>query len=278
MKGLIALDVDGTITDGFHSIPQEVILYLETLYQEGWHLAFVTGRPYKWSMSVLRNIKFPYILAVQNGAISIEMPSKEILDRKYLDSSIFSVLDQICESEESDYVVYKGFEFDDICYYRPSHFSHQLLDYVRRRVVALEENYYPLASYASLQTQPLSSIKCFGDAASAKRLTEKIEAVLGLHVTSVNDPFDSKMMVVQATHPQASKGDVLQTLKQRYPGIKTIGAGNDYNDASLLEICDIAIVMGNAPADLKELADVLAPPVHEKGIIEGLKRAVEMIG
>ena len=44
MKGIIALDIDGTITVEHHSIEPEVVRYLSGLAAEGWKMIFITGR------------------------------------------------------------------------------------------------------------------------------------------------------------------------------------------------------------------------------------------
>lgn len=275
MKGIIALDIDGTITEGFHSVPQEVVSYLKSLAEAGWKMVFITGRTYKWGFSVLKKMDFPYLFAVQNGAIILEMPSRRILAKKYLDSSIYKAMDEICKTESSDYVIYAGYEHEDVCYYRPAHFSLDLLEYVKKRVLALGETYQAVPAYHTLQLDSFPSIKCFGRRDAAERIAHKIEAALGLHVTPVTDPYDGSFMVAQATHREATKGQALKGIKHLFPESRrlVIAAGNDYNDASMFAVSDIRVVMGNAPADLLEEADILAPPVSEMGIIAGLRAA-----
>lgn len=278
MKGIIALDIDGTITEQFHTVPEAVVAYLESLAADGWKIAFITGRAYKWGFSILKSMTFPYLLAVQNGAIIIEMPERRIIGKKYLDSSIFAAMDEICKGEPSDYVIYGGYEHDDVCYYRPARFSTDMLEFLKRRVAALGETYRAVASYGTLELQAFPSIKCFGNRESADRVAQKMERQLGLHVTPVRDPYDSGYMVAQGTHPEVSKGRALQDIKGcSASGQIVIAAGNDYNDVSMFAVCDIKVVMGNSPADLLESADIIAPPVSEMGIIAGLKEAIARV-
>lgn len=277
MKGIIALDIDGTITDAFHSVPVEVVTYLHGLVDRGWNLVFITGRPFQWSFSVLKTISFPYFLAVQNGAIILEMPTRRVVSKKQLDSSVFSAMDSICKEEETDYVIYGGYEHNDACYYRPSRFSPRLLDYLNRRVHSLSESYQAVLSYDRLSIHSFPSIKCFGVPEVAERMAFQIQRSLGLHVTPVTDPFDRQMMVIQATHADATKGCALNTIR----GILGVGgvviaAGNDYNDESMLAVSDIKVVMSGSPADLLDTAHITAPSVEEMGIIAGLEAAIEL--
>lgn len=45
-----------------------------------------------------------------------------------------------------------------------------------------------------------------------------------------------------------------------------VGAGDSYNDIPLLRVCGLAIAMGDAPPELKALADYVAPPAGEDGL------------
>lgn len=278
MKGTIALDIDGTLTDGSH-LPLNVINYLKSLADNGWRLIFITGRTFQSGYKTLKTLPFTYYFAVQNGAIILEMPSQRIVSKKYLDRSIFTEMSKICLEEPSDFVVYSGFENQDHCYYRPQNFSPELMKYLHRRIESYNETWHPLESYDQLELESFPSIKCFGLYPSAKALSKRIEERLGLHVPLIRDPFATDYYVVQATHPQISKGqallDLIAITGERG---KVIAAGDDYNDESMLEAADIKIVMSTAPEDLLEKADIIARAASDEGIIVALEAAVAHVG
>ncbi|MEI8366319.1 MAG: HAD family hydrolase [Parachlamydiaceae bacterium] len=284
MRGTIALDIDGTLTTGSLSLPEKTIKYLTSLENTGWRILFVTGRTFRSGCKALKDVPFPFYFAVQNGAILFEMPSQRIISKKYLDRSIFIEMEAICSTQPSDFVVYSGFENDDQCYFRPHEFSPPLRDYLQRRVTAYNEVWHPLESYDKMAIDVFPSIKCFGLFPSAKELAGVIEKRLGLHVPVIRDPFseelfttpDEKYFVVQATHPEISKGQALLDLiaalgKQG----KIIAAGDDYNDISMLAVADVAVVMATAPDDLLKKADIIAPSAAQEGIITGLEAAIK---
>lgn len=278
MKGTIALDIDGTLTD-HTDLPLSVIDYLKSLAENGWRLMFVTGRTFQSGYKTLKSLPFTYYFAVQNGAIIFEMPSQRIVSKKYLDRSIFSEMQEICMDEPSDFVVFSGYENNDHCYYRPRNFSPDLMEYLHRRIESFQETWHPLDSFDQLPLEFFPSIKCFGLYPSAKVLSKRIEERLGLHVPLIRDPFATDYYVVQATHPQISKGqallDLISITGERG---KVIAAGDDYNDESMLEVADVKIVMSTAPPDLLEKADIVAPSASEKGIIVALEAAIGNAG
>lgn len=276
MKGIIALDIDGTITDEHHAMPKEVVDYLASLGSEGWRLIFITGRTFAWGYPVLKSLPIEYDFAVQNGAIIIRMPSKEIISKKYLDRSIFPTMDAICEGKPSDYVIYTGFERNDLCYYRPNHFSEELLGYLSRRIKGIEETWRAVETFEELKISDFPSIKCFGKKDSAEELAQSMEKKLGLHTPLIRDPFNEDYYVAQATHPQVNKGQALLDFI-KFTGNKeiVIAAGDDNNDQTMLAVADIKVVMETAPEPLLKIADIIAPSARHSGIIKGLQQAIQ---
>jgi HAD superfamily hydrolase (TIGR01484 family) len=275
MKGIIALDIDGTITAEHHALPDRVVDFFVSLVREGWRLIFITGRTFSWAYAVLKFVPVAYEVAVQNGAILIQMPARTILAKRYLDRSIFPGMDAICEKESSDYVIYAGFEKEDRCFYRPRNFSKELLHYLEARVVALEEDWQAVDSFSDLGISEFPSVKCFGLKESAERLACTIESLLGLHVPLVRDPFNENYYVAQATHAGIHKGQALRdmvALTKNEGAI--IAAGDDNNDRSMLAEADVKVVMETAPQDMIDRADVVAPPASHFGIVRGLREAI----
>ncbi len=278
MKGLIALDVDGTLTNELLSMPARVARYLESLAADGWQLVFITGRTFQFAHEVLKIISAPYYVAVQNGAITIEMPSRKILSRKYLEASLLPELNRICHAKHTDYVIYSGFEYDDLVFYRTSYFTKSQLEYMYARTMAFRELWREVSSYDNIGITAFPSIKCFGDYDLAKSLGDEMEQRLGLHAPLIKDPFQAKRFVAQATHPEVTKGQALRDLCKVLSEVDlVIAAGDDHNDLSLFDAAHIKIAMADAPEELLDKADIVAPPALEEGIIAGLEMALKEI-
>ncbi|MCE5317209.1 MAG: Cof-type HAD-IIB family hydrolase [Parachlamydia sp.] len=273
MQGIIALDIDGTITAEHNSTPAEVVDYLGQLSQE-WHLIFITGRTFQWGYSALRTISYPYHFAVNNGALMLEMPKRKIVSRKYLSRDFIPGLEEICQKEGTDFVLYGGYECGDQCYYRPKRLD--ISDYFKRRCLALEEPGIAVDSFDEVPLKEFAAAKCFAEGATAARLSSQIEQMLSLHAPAIRDPYDNHIYVVQATHPEVSKGETVDDFKKLTGsnGI-VIAAGDDNNDRPMLAHADIKVVMATAPEDMRAAADIIAPAARELGIIKGLKEAVE---
>jgi len=276
MKGIIALDIDGTLTTDLHQIPNEVTSYLEHLESEGWKICLITGRAYSLASSAVEELPFPFLLAIHNGALIVEMPEKTILKKYYLERNILPVMEEICAGHPTDYVIYSGMENEDHCYYRPHRFEDELLQYVEGRAELCRESWKSVESYENLAFEGFSAVKCFGTIESLGQITETVEQRLQVHFPIIRDPLGEEMYIAQATHGDVSKGQAIAEVKSILGNEgPVIAAGDDNNDVPLLKAADFKIAMSGAPEHLTELADLVAPSAQELGIIPALEQAIE---
>lgn len=277
-RGIIALDIDGTVTAHAHELDSNVIEVLHRLSKEGWLFIFITGRPFQWGYLTLKSLPFSYTLAVQNGALLLEIPSNKILLRKSLSHEYLPKIEKIGHECETDFVIYSGLENDDWCYYRPALLPPAMSSYGLKRASFLGEKWQAVQTFSDLPVSQFSSIKFFTNDERAWLLSQRIEKELGLHAPVNRDPFNPDYFVIQATHAEATKGHALKEFIQlmNISG-PVIAAGDDYNDFSMLQVADIKIVMANAPSELLAIADVIAPPASQRGIIQGLAEAMHRL-
>lgn len=274
-KGLIALDIDGTITDNIYDIPVNVSEFLKSLKIDGWELMFITGRTYSFGHGTLRNLEFPYFFAVQNGADILEMPLKKSVSRHYLSHNVIPVLEEIYQNEKEDFLIYSGYEKGDFCYYRPSHFSPILLNYLEVIKKLSPEPWKQVDSFdiEELMTFPL--IKCLGSEEAMTRINRLLKSTSSIHATCIRDPIGEGLYLNLITNRDATKGNALERIAQllRIEG-PMIAAGDDLNDLSMLEKADISIAMETAPKELIDKADIVAPSAAKQGIIQALQQAI----
>lgn len=276
-RGLIALDIDGTITTQLLSMPPRVAAFLESIDHAQWQVIFLTGRTFNFAHKVLHGIKFPYYIGVQNGALTLKMPERSIIQKNYLTGSVLSEMEIICREYNTDFVIYSGFENEDRVYYRTQYFTPEQLNYMMTRSKAFKEEWIQVESFHDLTFDEYASLKCFGDHALAQKLAQEIENKLGLHVPLIKDPFQAGRYIAQATHPEVTKGAAVRDIHERLliEG-PIIVAGDDYNDLSLFEEGTIKIAMGNSPQVLLDKATIIAPTAAQEGIIVGLTKAIKI--
>ena len=59
-KGILALDIDGTLTTGEEDFEIATKEYLEKMVGNGWHLIFLTGRILSFASPLLSSFSVPF--------------------------------------------------------------------------------------------------------------------------------------------------------------------------------------------------------------------------
>jgi len=279
MKGTLALDIDGTVTTSHRTIPQEIIDCLEQHAKNGWDIVFVTGRPFFHCVHIFQRLEFPFYIAPQNGAALVAMPDRLVVKKRYLNQDIIPKMEEICSSEETDFVVYSGLENHDCVFFRPGGFSAEMREYLGRRTRQFGEDWQGIGCFSRLDLPEFASVKCFAKEAQAQRLAKKMEEQLSLQAPIITDPFDSDYRVIQGTHPDVNKGQAVRDLLELRgsQALPIIAAGDDNNDVTLLKAATVRIVMETAPESVRELADITAETAAHLGLIPALEEAVARV-
>ncbi len=273
--GTIGLDIDGTITDHRRGISDEVALFLTSLYKCGWCIIFITGRDFVYAMDALSKLNFPYYLAVQNGADLIQMPEKKHLKSIYLDSKILQELEGLFEPLADDFLVYSGYERGDFCYYRPHKYSDKMIPYLQAMQKRSAMPWKAVRHFNECPQETFPLIKAVGSESTFLELESKLSHRALVQYVIIKDPVSKEYDYLLITDKKASKRHALEYFMETFdlPRPLIVG-GDDHNDRASLECADIKVVMENAPASLKSMADIIAPLSINNGIIQGLNEAL----
>ena len=278
-KGWICLDIDGTITEQLHSIPKTVLDYLRQCHHQGWNIVFVTGRIFSLAHEPLKELDYPYYLVPHNGAVSFYMPEQKLLHKQYLPiNAVFEVLKRI-ESTPFDLVLYTGIDQGEKGYYRPGKLQKEILHYIENTLKPLAGQWIPLSDYTNIPEDAFPYVKIYGQMQPLKQVYEDTHSIDGTKIHLVTDSINPQNGIMQIMHHEVDKGKaVLKLIENDSLNLPIIGAGNDRNDETLLDISTVKIAMEGSPKSLIDRAHLVAPSVQKDGIIEALKWAIEHIG
>jgi hydroxymethylpyrimidine pyrophosphatase-like HAD family hydrolase len=275
-KGQIALDIDGTVTASRDMIANDVIQYIHRLSDEGWFIHFVTGRTFPWAMHILDALTFPFALSAFNGAETYLLPEKKLIRHTYISKKVLS--DIVGEFKDLDIasMIYCNHRGVYSSYFYPAHATTTLRRHIEDRIKALKEQSQILDDITGFPYEELCSMRCFGLPTEVALVGRRIEEKMQLLAPQMTDSYDPRFSIVQVTSGNVSKGEAIKNVFDHIDGEGIIiGCGDDYNDVAMLEVADIKVVMASAPHEVLRLADVVAPPAKELGIIYGLSKALE---
>ncbi|NGX53688.1 MAG: hypothetical protein K1000chlam4_00405 [Chlamydiae bacterium] len=274
-KGTIALDIDGTITVNKHELEIPVKKYLSELVERGWRLIFLTGRSFSFATPLFQDFEGEYLIGVQNGSALYSMPTATELAKHYLPCHFLPAIETVFHEEQCGFVVESGRENQDICYYKTANFTPEGREYLKFRISISPEMWVDTPSYESLPLKNFAVGKYFATKEQAHRIADKIRKIDQFNVMVITDPYREGYHVAHISQKGASKARALSHFMEKDGPL--IVAGDDYNDEEMVKMGDVKIVMENAPRELHSLADILAPPAKEQGIIPALEEAIGKI-
>lgn len=274
-KGIIALDIDGTIADPDYKIHSNIIEYLRLLHSSGWVIAFVTGRSYDLSYKILKCMPFAFYHIVQNGADILDMFSKKTIDQSYLSRKQLEFIDLEFKTREGNhFLVYSGYQDGDFCYYNPNRFSKKHSNYLHTLQSHSTKPWKAFSHIDEISQHSFPLVKCFG---SFEFLQEISESLTNVTTHIIQDTVNTKSNLLLISSASAHKGAAVRRL-QNIEGVwgPIIAAGNDRNDITMLKTADISIAIKNAPQEVLKNAMIICDTPENQGIIDGLGRALNL--
>ena len=278
MRGIIASDIDRTLTDRDHKIPQNVIDHLKNYHDQGFEIIFLTGRTFAFAQQVLAACEFPFHLGVQNGAEVLKFPEKEFRMQKFLTKEVVKEIFNLSDFNDRDFVLYSGAEHGDYCFYNPKKFTGRSKEYVDRLIALAAVNWKEIDSIEQIEGENFPMIRLFGTLEEMKALQKKVLEKVDVNCVILHDVATDGYFVMMITAKGVNKGEVLKKIIDHYDWNGcVIGCGDDLNDMSLFDAVDISIGMENGHPQLLKKATIIAKPSYNMGIIDALNQAVGMI-
>ena len=110
----------------------------------------------------------------------------------------------------------------------------------------------------------------------AEKLYQRLRVFPTIHVTKSVSGVNPPLETIHVTNFDATKQVAVEKFAKilNFRTKEIIGIGDSYNDFPLLMACGLKIAMGNATADIKEIADYIAPSYEEDGVAEVIERFI----
>lgn len=255
---LIALDLDGTLLrEPDLSITPENLAAINRAREAGAVVAIVTGRPYVSACAVIHQVGVQAPIVAFNGAVIREPDGGEILHECLVPADLAAEAVEECVARRLHLHYYLG---DDMYVTRCSRWA---LHYCRR---------------AAMPCLPMGDLRRFAGNTPVKLLVvdypDRINALLPefearwrdrLYVTRTMPHY------LELMNPEATKGAALQWLVNHFglDPARTMAAGDRLNDLPLLEAAAYRVVMPEAEAELKGVAQFV-PSNQPTGVAEGI--------
>jgi Cof subfamily protein (haloacid dehalogenase superfamily) len=244
---LLLLDLDGTtVASKGNALPSPKVKEAVNRAKAELNIAIVSGRPFPLAKPVVDDLQLTGLGVFNGGAEIVNMQTGEIKSSKLLPASVMRELFLV--SHPFGYNVYSDEDQYSTPVKRPEQIKKDAAKFfieevsTRDLVAMLEE----LASVKQAAAHPTSS---WGDG-----------DVMDIHVT--HEHGTKKYGVERLIKLlKVSKGEV-------------IAIGDSHNDLPLLEAAGLRIAMGNAPSEIKHIADFVTATLDDDGVAVAIEKFI----
>ncbi len=256
----IFLDMDGTVLDDTGSVSSEVKLCLKQLLKRDIPIYLASGRSYESMLWVHTLLELKTPLIAYNGAQLIEPLGNKIVKQNLLNPLL--VEDAIRVAKKHG--IYVQFYIDKKVYYIGS----ELLanEYTQKSGVTprrLDESIH-FKERCTNGMFLVSEVNC--DNTPLIKLSKELSSIpLWKDKGSF---FLSSVGTLEFSNRGISKGNMISYLLESHniKHIDTIAIGDGLNDKEMILNAGLGIAMGNAPPELKSIADLTISKNSENGV------------
>ena len=273
---LLALDIDGTLTDPNFQVSERNIAALRAAHESGVQVILATGRRHDYAMPIAQKIGIPLLLITSNGALvrsstgethytdrlSRETARKLIRHMDEFRGHAVLTFDRSANVPGNDSLI---LERADELNKSVSRWLEVNLPYIKF-VAPLED--------ALKDEDPLQAMYCGRVARMEEAQARLNQAAFRDKMTVLKTQYDYRdLCILDILSSECSKGHALRRWAEQHgiPREQVMAIGDNYNDLEMLEFAGLAVVMGNASEELKQNGWKVTASNAENGVAQAVE-------
>ena len=266
---LLAVDIDGTIAGESNDIRERVKQAIFAAQAQGIKVVVATGRMYRSALRFHQTLGSSLPLICYQGAWIQDPATGKILSHLPVAKEKTIALLDYFEQPALRSLLSVHFYINDQLYVREITGATQI--YAERSEIQ------PIAVgdlRSVLDTEPTKILALCDDPEAIANLLSNLRQIYTpaeLYLTTSVATF------FEAANPLVSKGAALRYLAEEVLGLQSanvMAIGDNFNDLEMLSYAGIGIAMGNAPDQVKAIAQWVAPTVEEDGVAAAIEKFV----
>ncbi len=256
---IIALDLDGTLTNSKKEISPATRHALIRLQEEGTHVVIATGRPPYGIRPIAETLEFPrfgsYILSYNGGCI-YNAATNKILYEQTLDSDYISLIYHEIKDSNLNLIAYEGDKI--ISAFEPNHATHRSAQNNKMTIQQVD-------NFVHHFNKPLHKMMVVGPIELINPMLEFLKHKYGKELGFCTSHPD----FIEITPPNVDKGAALELLLHHLSLSKEelICCGDGSNDITMLQYAGLGVAMANAHADVQAIADFVTASNDDEGVL-----------
>jgi Cof subfamily protein (haloacid dehalogenase superfamily) len=263
---LLVLDVDGTLVNKNGAVSAADKAALKKAAAQGVRVSLSTGRVTQACLKIIRELSLDGYHIFYDGALVTNLSTGEELYAQPIDGEVVKDAVEFARANDTYLELYSTSHF----FAEREHWS----DEIHRRFFRVEPTFTDFSGIWERERIIKAELVVRNAAEEAKAAEFQRHFGRRLRFSNARTPAFPDVRFINITDPGVSKGEALKALAahlgMRLEEVMAIGDGT--NDLPLLKVAGLAVAMGNAPDELKALADHITLDVDHSGVAAAVER------
>ena len=278
MYELFITDLDGTLLDDEKRISNSNLDAINKLRKNNIPFSVFTGRNFYSAYEYIRALEVEGLVALQNGALIIEMPSRKVINEICLEKGTGVQIYQLAKEWDFTIVGYTAYhEFDtnqlkdmfvEISSQKPSFFDYYFKNNSKRiQMVDSLDLFFT-------DRKKIGQLAIIGKEAELSDLLKVVDETYQNKISHVLSPIGGDYGFLEFFGPKVSKGDALSYLLKRYDttAAKTVFIGDNYNDLPLMKKVGLPVAPDNALREIKDHCKIVVSSNNNHAVKEAINQ------
>lgn len=263
---LLVVDIDGTLIDKNGAISAEDKDALARAGDSGIQVSLSTGRVVQACLRIISQLSLDgYHMFFDGALVSNPEKGEEVYVKPIGEELVRQIVDFVHLNEIN------------LDLYSATHYFIERETWstdIRRQFFGIEPTVVDFANLWQKERIIKGTLVVFSAEERAKADSVRRQFKSSLHFSGTRTPAYPEVDFINVVAPDVSKGEALEALASflGIPLTEVIAIGDGTNDIPLLSSAGLAVAMGNAPDELKAVADYVTLDVEHNGVAAAINK------
>lgn len=262
----VFIDIDGTLIRKDHSLSHVTIETIKKIKQLGIHVILVSARPYHGILSISDQLELSNIpIASLNGSYIRE--GNTILLNSKIDLNILKDLHNQLEKYNVSIIYYQQMKW-----FAESENQYTENEKKITEVPLIIDDFNSLAQRWELENNAPNKLLVVGEASEIQNIQSQIQPQFAASLNMCT----SKPVYLEVMHIGSSKQDAIEYFLKhlKIKREEVIAIGDNFNDIEMIQFAGLGIAMGNAPDEVKSIADHITDTNNNDGVAKAIQKFI----
>lgn len=258
-KTLFVSDLDGTLLGGNSKLSPTTVALLNEALEGGVMFSIATARTPSTVAGLMRkvNTRLPFI--VMTGSAMWDPSTQRYSDVIHMEpETARKVMEQFKNHDLPTFIYTLAQDVIDIYHYRNLTNCEKV--FISQRDDIRYKRFHIPEDGTSLLPDPLNDVVLFYSMQPSKRTEATYRDICEIEGTNpiyYHDNYGPDMGILEVFSSAASKANALRKLKEETGAECVVVFGDNINDIPMMREADVAVAVGNAVKEVKEIADII---------------------